>query len=56
MVSGILLNRSLRLLQPLDLYISGNEPIRITGQRSPLDSKSWKRTWNTMKGRMNLIL
>jgi hypothetical protein len=56
MGSGIPQNRSLRLWLLLDLYTSGNEPTRITGQRSLLGSKSWKRMWNTMKERMNSIL
>ena len=38
--SGILRNLLLRLWLLLDLYISGNEPIRIIGQRSLLDSRN----------------
>jgi hypothetical protein len=56
MDSGTLLNRLLRLWLPQDLFTSGNEHTQIIGQRSLLDSKSWKRMWSTTKERTNSIL
>ena len=56
MDSGILPNRLLRPWPPLARYIFGNEPTRITGQHSLLDSRNWRRMWNTMKERTSLIL
>ena len=56
MDSGIPPNRLLRPWPLLVRYIFGNEPTLITGQLSLLDSRTWRRMWNTMKERTSLIL